>query len=518
MDKSPLRSPRAMRILHIVHSFPPQAVGGTEHYVLQLAAAQLSSGHDAAVLYPLILPAGARTRLIRDRYPLADLAFSGNAAPGKPRSLPVFKVTNPNRDSLYWTAFNAEAEERVVEAVREFLPEVVHIHHLYWLSARLVERLKNEFPAVRVVMTLHDYWYACYKATLSTPRGELCTGPSSLKCMGCIEQRGLLFTGMRALSGSLGDALHPLLRAGISRLPSSVLERSRPDTMPRRQLANAWFFALREREMVRALAAADALVAPSSHLASWYEGWLASRGIRRKIEVVKQPVMPAKQPAQGKQAHRQRREEHPFTFGYIGQFAPHKGAHHLLKAFRAAALDLLEQHPSSREQLPKLLLYGPAPLPAYLRELHALSAVPGPLIVDRISFEGRFEHRELQRVLGGIDLLVVPSRWPENAPLAVAEALSAGVPVLAPRLGGLPEMIDPKGEAGSSGVRHVPGGWLYGSRGELPSDRELTEAILVVLAEQSQERLPPSGRGAAGGIPLEAHCSLLERAYGIGGH
>ena len=137
--------------------------------------------------------------------------------------------------------------------------------------------------------------------------------------------------------------------------------------------------------------------------------------------------------------------------------------------------------------------------------------------MDRISFEGRFEHRELQRVLGTMDMLVVPSRWPENAPLAVVEALSAGVPVLAPRLGGLQEMLDPLGEGGSSGVQHVPGGWFYGKRGTLPSERELAEALLVVLAEQAQERLPPSGRGTAGGIPLGVHCGLLERAYGAGG-
>ncbi|MSP56261.1 MAG: glycosyltransferase [Myxococcales bacterium] len=38
--------------------------------------------------------------------------------------------------------------------------------------------------------------------------------------------------------------------------------------------------------------------------------------------------------------------------------------------------------------------------------------------------------------------VVVPSRWPENDPYAVTEAQLAGAPVLASRIGGIPEQID----------------------------------------------------------------------------
>jgi glycosyltransferase involved in cell wall biosynthesis len=38
--------------------------------------------------------------------------------------------------------------------------------------------------------------------------------------------------------------------------------------------------------------------------------------------------------------------------------------------------------------------------------------------------------------------LIVPSEWPENAPLSVLEALSLGVPVLGSDQGGLPEIVD----------------------------------------------------------------------------
>ncbi len=38
-------------------------------------------------------------------------------------------------------------------------------------------------------------------------------------------------------------------------------------------------------------------------------------------------------------------------------------------------------------------------------------------------------------------MLVVPSRWYENAPYVVLEAMAAGVPVIASNIGGLPELV-----------------------------------------------------------------------------
>ena len=40
-------------------------------------------------------------------------------------------------------------------------------------------------------------------------------------------------------------------------------------------------------------------------------------------------------------------------------------------------------------------------------------------------------------------MLVLPSRYHEFAPYAVLEAMAAGVPVAATRLGGLPELVGP---------------------------------------------------------------------------
>jgi len=462
-----------MRILHVVHSFPPQGVGGTEHYVQRLASAQIAAGHEVGVLYPLLLPGGSRSRLIEDRYPLGPSA-----------GLRLFKITNPNRDTLYWTAFNAEAERAALDAVKRFTPDVLHIHHLYWLSCRIPRAVKREHPGCRIVMTLHDYWYACYKGTLRRPWGELCSGPDRLKCMGCIEQRGLVPGALRSLA-SLRPVFGPASWIS-SHIAAEKLERIPGESALRLQMANAWFFLHREEEMRAMLRDADLLIAPSRWLQEFYSRWLRRTDIRHVPH--------------GIHAVSRTGSHENLRFGYIGQFAPHKGADHLLRAFRLAAL----QRMAKGEAVPELRLYGPAPNAAYMRQLHALAAERDPLLIDKISFEGRFEARELSRVLSDIDVLVAPSRWPENAPLAVLEALSAGLPVIAPRLGGLPELLDPDGAALGSDLSRVPGGWLYGQRDTLPEDVELAEVMVA------------SGHPAISSVEvpsMEKHAALIERVY-----
>ena len=41
-----------MRILHVVHQYPPQHVGGVEVYTQAVARYQAAAGHDVAVFCP----------------------------------------------------------------------------------------------------------------------------------------------------------------------------------------------------------------------------------------------------------------------------------------------------------------------------------------------------------------------------------------------------------------------------------------------------------------------------------
>jgi glycosyltransferase involved in cell wall biosynthesis len=82
-------------------------------------------------------------------------------------------------------------------------------------------------------------------------------------------------------------------------------------------------------------------------------------------------------------------------------------------------------------------------------------------LTDRIAAEkltncrllGQLDTPALDRLVQESAAVVVPSRWYENAPLVVYEALALGTPVLGSRLGGLVELI----QEGKDGLLFFPG-------------------------------------------------------------
>jgi glycosyltransferase involved in cell wall biosynthesis len=50
-------------------------------------------------------------------------------------------------------------------------------------------------------------------------------------------------------------------------------------------------------------------------------------------------------------------------------------------------------------------------------------------------------HGDVLRAWQHATLAVVPSRWPDPCPLVVLEAMAAGKPVIASRIGGIPDLV-----------------------------------------------------------------------------
>jgi len=55
---------------------------------------------------------------------------------------------------------------------------------------------------------------------------------------------------------------------------------------------------------------------------------------------------------------------------------------------------------------------------------------------------GGFDNRYILDIFKEIDILVLPSIWPENSPLVIQEAFATKTPVIASNIGGIPELID----------------------------------------------------------------------------
>jgi glycosyltransferase involved in cell wall biosynthesis len=115
-------------------------------------------------------------------------------------------------------------------------------------------------------------------------------------------------------------------------------------------------------------------------------------------------------------------------FGYLGTWIPPKGLHVLIEAFNGIADERASLH-----------IFGHAvPYEEHEDyEARLRDAVRSP----RIHLEGRYDNRGVGRILAGLDVLVVPSIWYENAPLTIQEAFLAGVPVITSDLGGMRELV-----------------------------------------------------------------------------
>jgi glycosyltransferase involved in cell wall biosynthesis len=70
-----------------------------------------------------------------------------------------------------------------------------------------------------------------------------------------------------------------------------------------------------------------------------------------------------------------------------------------------------------------------------------------------VVFVGRRSSAEVLRALGEARIVIAPSVWYENCPYAILEAFAAGKPVVASRIGGIPELV----EDGSTGLLFPPG-------------------------------------------------------------
>ena len=141
--------------------------------------------------------------------------------------------------------------------------------------------------------------------------------------------------------------------------------------------------------------------------------------------------------------------------GFVGRLSPEKGP----EVFVRAALMLRERLPSAR-----FVIVGDGPLRETMRTLAEQYR-----LADRLHFAGVRD--DMTEVYRAFDLAVSTSHS-EAMPLAIMEALASGVPVVATRVGGVPDLIE-----------HGGCGWLCE-----PGNFDSVAARIAALIEHPAER------------------------------
>jgi glycosyltransferase involved in cell wall biosynthesis len=157
-------------------------------------------------------------------------------------------------------------------------------------------------------------------------------------------------------------------------------------------------------------------------------------------------------------------EDNGFTYLFLGQIRPHKGIEDLVAAFRHVA-----------QNGDRLVLAGWAPQDSYGRRIQEMSDGD-----PRIRFFPQFvANEDIQSFLNACDVCVLPYRNMTTSGAAVL-ALSFGRPIIAPRIGGFPSLVQRGG-----GLLYDPeGGGLPQALIEAKAlDLETASAKALVLAQ-----------------------------------
>jgi glycosyltransferase involved in cell wall biosynthesis len=193
----------------------------------------------------------------------------------------------------------------------------------------------------------------------------------------------------------------------------------------------------------------------------WAAGQLALLGVPAERLDVLPHYLPASEVASGSAAHQGR-----YALA-AGRLSPEKGFDTAIEAAALAGVPLW--------------IAGDGPAEAGLARLARERRAPVEML-------GRVPRAEMPGLLEGAAMLVLSSRCHEFSPFSVLEAMGAGVPVVATRSGGVPELIGAE--------RCVPRGdsvamadWMRTLWGDPRRRREEGEALLArARANHSEER------------------------------
>ena len=152
----------------------------------------------------------------------------------------------------------------------------------------------------------------------------------------------------------------------------------------------------------------------------------------------------------------------------VGRLSSEKGHLGLISAFSTA----LKDQPTLR-----LTMIGDGPERS---NIEALCESLG--VSDKVTFRGSVPEEMVLEELMAADIFALPSLM-EGLPVVLMEAMAIGVPVIAPRVAGIPELIDD----GEEGLLYTPGEWEDMARALVTlSDQP---SLRTKLALQAREKI-----------------------------
>lgn len=296
--------------------------------------------------------------------------------------------------------YSPEAKRNFQALCEEFRPDVVHLNNVHrQITLSILDAPYLRDNKVPVFYTAHDYVTVCPGYLMLDGDGRVCDAClEDGRYRHCIERR--------CVKGSRAKSALAAMEASFNRAHKSNLR-------------------------------IDRVIAPSRFMRSklieggWPEG---------KVVFLQNFADDAILDRAANAGADATDRENPYLL-FFGRLSAEKGVDTLLRAFDVAL-------PSLPRDM-RLVVVGDGPDAA---EFKALASSLG--CASRIEFAGYQTGGALQSYVEGASLAISSSRWRENMPYSIVEALAAGTPVIGTDIGGIPELVD----EGKTGFICEPGG------------------------------------------------------------
>jgi glycosyltransferase involved in cell wall biosynthesis len=400
-----------MRLLHVGSGFRPWRRGGLVAYAEDLMDEQVRRGHEVSYFfsgrqYPLLR--GPRLRRWQQRgVRMLEVVNSPLYDHGRQ---PELELAEPGVERLFR------------EVLGELRPDAVHVQELAGLPFSLLDA--TAAAGVPAIFTLQDYFPLCSTFRLLDADGRVCLRREiGADCVAttAADRRdpGLMIEAtvkhhirhtpvLRSLAaGRYKRRVHRLSQ----RVANAEVARRRRRA-PAADAAPAAAFQRRRDVNVERLNRADCLIAMSNRVAEIYEQLGVDAQRLRTVHLTLAHI-------ERLTPRRIEAPREPVTFATLAGFeSESKGARLLIDTARLL---------SGRSF--RLLVYGHVD-PRFEAEARELAG---------IEIGGRFTPGELDSILDGVDVGLMPSIWEEAYGYVGVEFLAKGVPVIANAIGGMPD-------------------------------------------------------------------------------
>lgn len=379
-----------MKILHVTFGIAPYSTGGLPAYVRDLVEEEIKMQNEVFILKPGAFSLSGKLKIIENNN-IFEIV----------NSLPVpsiFGIGSP-------LDYMIECDKNIYkEFLLKLKPDIIHVHSMMGIHKEFFEVAKE--LKIKMVYTTHDYFGLCLKVNYIDRDNNICMKNDCEKCAKCNYGAGLSKKKIFIMQSKLYNKIKAL---SVIKKTRSILRKKTVENIEQNKMDS-----IISNENLNELYKTLLLYYKSILLLMDYfhfNSEVSKDIFESKLGSLNGEVLPITLSSikdNRKVIHNNRDiEKQNFIIGYIGRKEKYKGIDLLVDSLQYLDNDI-----------------------EYECKLYGDDFIKYEKKHTKIKNKGTYQRHELECVMRGLDVLIVPSIWKETFGFVTLEALSYKIPVI----------------------------------------------------------------------------------------